>query len=86
MFCTLGASGAMIHVPVGQPFLCPVCGKTLGPATQRRRNWRRGASILIFSVTWLSIAAFLLGASIAGEPILAGIISFARQLKRYIAG
>jgi hypothetical protein len=86
MFCTLGASGAVIQVPAGQAFICPVCGKPLGPATQRRRRWRRGAAIFGFSVVWLSMAAFLAGASIAGEPILAWIESFAGVLARRFRG
>lgn len=66
MFCTLGASGRLVHVPDDSAYVCPVCGKPLVPPSAPRRNRLRSATLFSLGVFIAAAGAFLGGMVIAG--------------------
>jgi hypothetical protein len=61
MYCTLGASGRLIQVPEGAPFVCPLCGKVLASPALRPRDRLRAATLFSIGVGVAVFAAFFGG-------------------------
>ena len=61
MYCTLGASGRLIQVPEGAPFVCPLCGKVLASPMVRPRDRLRAATLFSIGVGVAVFTAFFGG-------------------------
>jgi hypothetical protein len=62
MFCTLGASGRLIQIPDGAPFVCPLCGKVLASPTLPRQDRLKFATFFSIGVGIAVFIAFFGGA------------------------
>ena len=72
LFCTLGASGRLIEVPEGGPFVCPMCGKPLAGPSAPRQDRLRDATLFSMGVSLAVLGAFVGGAFLAVTGIWGG--------------
>ena len=65
MFCSIGASGRVVHVPAEGPFACPVCGRPLGPPVVPPPSGLMGATMFGIGIC-IAVAVAFIGGAVLG--------------------
>jgi hypothetical protein len=92
MFCALGASGRVVRVPAGLPFICPLCGKTLAAPETKAPSRLVGVTMLGVGIALSVVVAFVggivLGVAGATKPATLAVVGqrgLHAQIQRHIA-